>query len=330
MNYIKLFEDGTSEAVDVKPSWGMYEKEHALDNREVYIDGNWYSTTGGELVTNGTFDTDISGWTETAMWSNGVIEVETVGSNRASSQISLAIGSEYTLAIDHIKLTGSTNVLYLSDTEGTLTNEKHLISMTVLGTYSTNFVADRANGYLVFLGAGNFGDKQKFDNISVYKKEATLGTPLTTPISLIPNPIMVQAETPQYIDYSRSLSENVMEDLEVAGDITTHGEFKGKNACTAWVNFDGTTTPPTIRDSFNVSDVVRTATGKYDVYFEEDMDNLGYSSTFGVEPFNTASANHVAHPQFGGLTLNKITLITGAGTLYNEPTVNVHIMGGKN
>ena len=38
-NYLKIFEDGTSEAVDVKPSWGMYEKEHALDNREVYIDG---------------------------------------------------------------------------------------------------------------------------------------------------------------------------------------------------------------------------------------------------------------------------------------------------
>ncbi len=32
-----------------------------------------------------------------------------------------------------------------------------------------------------------------------------------------------------------------------------------KNQCTAWVNFDGTTTPPTIRDSYNVSSVVRTS-----------------------------------------------------------------------
>jgi hypothetical protein len=33
--------------------------------------------------------------------------------------------------------------------------------------------------------------------------------------------------------------------------------------CRAWVNFDGTTTPPTIRASFNVSGVVRTGTGQF-------------------------------------------------------------------
>lgn len=50
-----------------------------------------------------------------------------------------------------------------------------------------------------------------------------------------------------------------------------------KNQCTAWVNFDGTTTPPTIRDSYNVSSVVRTYTGAYDVYFTAPMDNANYS-----------------------------------------------------
>jgi hypothetical protein len=33
--------------------------------------------------------------------------------------------------------------------------------------------------------------------------------------------------------------------------------------CRAWVNFDGTTTPPSIRASFNVSGVTRSATGQY-------------------------------------------------------------------
>ncbi len=50
---------------------------------------------------------------------------------------------------------------------------------------------------------------------------------------------------------------------------------KPKAQCTAWVNFDGTTTPPTIRDSYNVSSVVRTATGKFRIYC--NFDNAKYS-----------------------------------------------------
>ena len=49
-----------------------------------------------------------------------------------------------------------------------------------------------------------------------------------------------------------------------------------KNQCTAWVNFDGTTTPPTIRDSVNVSSVVRTSAANYDIYFQTNMTNTNY------------------------------------------------------
>lgn len=41
--------------------------------------------------------------------------------------------------------------------------------------------------------------------------------------------------------------------------------------CRAWVNFDGTTTPPTVRASGNVSSVTRTATGTYVVNFTTAM-----------------------------------------------------------
>jgi len=47
-----------------------------------------------------------------------------------------------------------------------------------------------------------------------------------------------------------------------------------KNQCTAWVNFDGT--DGTIRDSYNVSSVVRDATGKYTITFTNSMDNTNY------------------------------------------------------
>ena len=103
-------------------------------------------------------------------------------------------------------------------------------------------------------------------------------------------------------------------------------EFKGKNACTAWVNFDGTTTPPTIRDSYNVSAVIRTGTGVFDVYFEEEMDNTDFSFSFGDN-----------YPGFGHTTLvskmvSKVSCMmlgqTGAGTNVSE--ISVTIDGGKN
>jgi hypothetical protein len=47
-------------------------------------------------------------------------------------------------------------------------------------------------------------------------------------------------------------------------------------ACRAWVNFDGTTTPPTIRASGNVSSVGRVSTGIYTVNFTEPMPDKNF------------------------------------------------------
>lgn len=100
-------------------------------------------------------------------------------------------------------------------------------------------------------------------------------------------------------------------------------EFKGKNACTAWVNFDGTTTPPTIRDSYNVEAVIRTATGYYDVYFNNQMDNTNY--TMGGSTY-TYDLNLCAE------YLDKCSVISrvSAATPYNDTRISVHIFGGKN
>lgn len=107
-------------------------------------------------------------------------------------------------------------------------------------------------------------------------------------------------------------------------------EYKGRNACTAWVNFDGTTTPPTIRDSYNVKAVIRTATGYFDIYFENPMYNSIYSvcGNFG----GISSADGGALGYFNG-QLNKVTIITAnnADTAYvNKASNSIHIFGGKN
>jgi hypothetical protein len=77
--------------------------------------------------------------------------------------------------------------------------------------------------------------------------------------------------------------------------------------CRAWVNFDGTTTPPTIRASGNVSSVTRNATGDYTVNFTTALPDANYCPVFGA--VSQSTANNIA---------SQITilgaLLTGANT----------------
>jgi hypothetical protein len=63
-------------------------------------------------------------------------------------------------------------------------------------------------------------------------------------------------------------------------------------ACRAWVNFDGTTTPPTIRESGNVSSVTRSSTGIYFVNFATAMPDASYAAiaTSGLDNFARTDA----------------------------------------
>ena len=177
MNYIKLFEDGTSEAVDVKPSWGMYEKEHALDNREVYIDGNWYSTTGGELLVGTDFSDGLLGnWTSV---NNGVPtivnnQLKIVDASPYSSgveqTITCNIGDKivvkyYTSGIRAAALWLDSLILYSSDTG------------TYIGEVSEEFIAT-STSHIISLQTGSSIDRDDLyiDNISVYKVEPTIDT----------------------------------------------------------------------------------------------------------------------------------------------------------
>ena len=108
-------------------------------------------------------------------------------------------------------------------------------------------------------------------------------------------------------------------------DIVKANEFRGKNACTALISFDGTTTPITIRDSYNVSAIIRVATGVFDIYFKEQMYNTGYSIAGTGQSYDVESLPLNRY-------LNKVQITTGvtASTRYNDAGTTVIIMGGKN
>ena len=112
-----------------------------------------------------------------------------------------------------------------------------------------------------------------------------------------------------------------------APTVTATTSFVGKNACTAWVNFDGTTTPPTIRDSFNVSDVVRTATGSFVVYFIIPMSNENYQNAFTASRSDDYTIRYFAND----LSVSSIEVFTKntGDVASNYPYNNLITFGGK-
>ena len=172
-----------------KVAIGSYEKEAADDNRLVFNtdDGKWYTTTGGELVTNGTFDDDISGWTAavgTPVFDNSTMLIDNGGAYQA---IDTVVGEKY-------------RVLFSCKTEGAMYIQSSygitIANTTGAGETFIDFVA-KSTSTLVF--PYRLTALVNFDNISAFKLEATLDTALTTPISFIDDkPYQVASGTPVY------------------------------------------------------------------------------------------------------------------------------------
>lgn len=68
----------------------------------------------------------------------------------------------------------------------------------------------------------------------------------------------------------KQLDANIKAKVNASGDAPIF-------ACRAWVNFDGTTTPPTITASGNVSSITKVATGQYRVNFTTPMSDVHYA-----------------------------------------------------
>jgi hypothetical protein len=76
-------------------------------------------------------------------------------------------------------------------------------------------------------------------------------------------------------------------------------------ACRAWVNFNGTTSPGTIRASGNVSSVTRNGTGQYTVNLTTAMPDANYATTNSWSRFFTG---------FSSADANRIVTIVGQST----------------
>ena len=111
-------------------------------------------------------------------------------------------------------------------------------------------------------------------------------------------------------------------------DIVKANEFKGKNACTAFIVANGSVTPPSIYDNHNISSLIRTATGVYKMYFKEKMDNVNYSIGHMVQVNTNPYQSTIYHI---AKTLDYFEFATTSSSANTNATIiDIQIFGGKN
>jgi len=315
---------------DRKPSVGLYEKQFADDNRLVFDveSGKHYTTTGGELITNGTFDTDTSGWTAindaNLFIDSGrlAVNADTTDYPIAVQTLNVEVGVSYKVRIGEAS---GTSPAVQMPVEGVRTNvyDGDIVTFSTTSTYIN----------LCMYGTGD-DDTAYFDDISVYKLEPTLDQELSTPVSFLPNPVMVASETPMDIrEDSGSLASNVMESLEVdkdtkARDIEAKDEFRGKNTCTAWVKFNSS--DGNVVDSYGITGVIRDDAGDYTITFAQSVDLTEAAVGMSTNRGDGANGGHMSYYVESATKLHVYTFNADSTSKVDHSNVSVQIFGGKN
>ena len=171
----------------------------------------------------------------------------------------------------------------------------------------------------------------KVDSIT---DEAGTGAPdFPNGLTGLPQLTQGQAEDPTSTVFGTVSGQRLEQQTNAAFNVTGSAP---KYACRAWVNFDGQTTPPTIRASGNVSSVTRTATGDYTVNFTTAMPDTNYAALIsqsrdnGANPPTPASTQSLAGTLSGGSTLKTTTQCrfgTGGNTSsYNATQISIAII----
>jgi len=136
---------------------------------------------GSELVTNGNFDTDVSGWTAEvgvdATVTSGEVQLlnTAAGTGRNFYQtVVTEVGKVYSVSYYCQKTPGGTTIVFAGDSAGSSTGGDQ---QTVLGDGDSSFVfvAGQASTYITCRIGGTDGQGAIFDNISV--KEVTFDQP---------------------------------------------------------------------------------------------------------------------------------------------------------
>ena len=170
-----------------KPAVNLREELASLRNQGGYSEQQFYFDS---LVTNGTFDVDVSGWTHVphgagaVSWSSGTMSLDAVdASNRAKvwTSVSTEIGRKYTLVFT---TTASISHFNIGTTAGGYQIKAN--SNISAGTYSNTFTATTTTTYLYHETWVTGG---VLDNVSVFEVDANDDVIHTMPKGWVPKDV---------------------------------------------------------------------------------------------------------------------------------------------
>jgi hypothetical protein len=269
------------------------------------VDGQVYGYLGDELVTNGTFDTDTSGWVaRTATLTSISGELEINGS--------AAYGAATTTGIPVIF-----GKLYRLEAEGRIGTSDNWIA-TIAGAVSSAQIIGTNSGSnealaVEFIAGGSFVNIELatgstigtsfFNNVSIKQLDPAIARDYLAKVMT-----GASGEILNFENLPVAKIKGV--DAELQGKLTVHGDISNRGVCTAWAVVNETTNPPTIIDSHNIKGVIDIG-GTSIKYIVED----------GIDVRSASLPNSV---EVASVTPNSFT-ITSSGIARRS----VAIFGGK-
>ena len=159
-----------------KPAINLREELADLRNQGTYQEQQFYFDG---LVTNGTFDADVSGWTSTrsaslALVSNAIQVTGTGTTQSAASQgISTVIGKTYAVRFELVSETGAARFAVSSFSSlGVAPDVLDNTSLSAGTTYTFTFTAKATTTY-IHLASSGVTDVTRWDNVSLFETDGT-------------------------------------------------------------------------------------------------------------------------------------------------------------
>jgi len=159
-----------------KPAFNLREELASLRNQGGYQEQQFYFDG---LVTNGTFDADLTGWTLDAGYSNTVVSSQLVcdrngdtDGNGLYQSFSTVVGKTYTATVDIVSLADGGRARIMIGTSAYSLDLGGAASITPAGTYSYTFVALATTTYISLGVDFDSAGIVTYDNVSVFEVDA--------------------------------------------------------------------------------------------------------------------------------------------------------------
>lgn len=287
----------------------------------------WFSTSGqGELVTNGTFTSNTTtGWTplnSTLSIVNNTLRVTTTANYGGAYQTftNLVVGKTYRYKLTGSLVTSNQFIIRVGVPPFTLYDYQSTWQ-TISGSVYIDFIALYTTMAIEFIFGSTPGVTGSIDNVTCFATDIVPTTEITNSRNYLNH--IVHADNDGGVLYVEELPKIEYKDIVKAN------EFKGKNACTMWAILDCTTTPTTIKDSYNVAYVTRLGTGDIEI-MPLDLD---------LSKVTVIPGGHIAeNPGYTGLTFGagvyngkiRVTSRYYNNSAINLPELSINVYGGKN